>query len=69
MAAPQDANEKPVLTLKEQMELERFRAQHHKEITRLNQEQRRKEKALAQAAALLIASKKIQAFSGEDGED
>ena len=67
--ASQDANEKPVLTLKEQKELERLRAQDHKEIKRLKQELRRKEKALAEAAALLIASKKIQAFWGEDGDD
>ena len=64
-----DANEKPVLTLKEQKELERLRAQDQKEIKRLKQELRRKEKALAEAAALLIASKKIQAFWGEDGDD
>ena len=67
--ASQDANEKPVLTLKEQRELERLRAQDQKEIKRLKQELRRKEKALAEAAALLIASKKIQAFWGEDGDD
>jgi uncharacterized small protein (DUF1192 family) len=65
----QDANEKPVLTLKEQKELERLRAQDQREIKRLKQELRRKEKALAEAAALLIASKKIQAFWGEDGDD
>ena len=67
--ASQDANEKPVLTLKEQKELERLRAQDQREIKRLKQELRRKEKALAEAAALLIASKKIQAFWGEDGDD
>ena len=67
--ASQDANEKPVLTLKEQKELERLRAQDQKEIKRLKQELRRKEKALAEAAALLIASTKIQAFWGEDGDD
>ena len=67
--ASQDANEKPVLTLKEQKELERLRAQDQKEIKRLKQELRRKEKALAEAAALLIAAKKIQAFWGEDGDD
>jgi transposase-like protein len=67
--ASQDANEKPVLTLKEQKEVERLRAQDQKEIKRLKQELRRKEKALAEAAALLIASKKIQAFWGEDGGD
>ena len=33
--ASQDANEKPVLTLKEQKELERLRAQNQKEIKRL----------------------------------
>ena len=67
--ASQDANEKPVLTLKEQKELERLRAQDQREIKLLKQELRRKEKALAEAAALLIASKKIQAFWGEDGDD
>ena len=67
--ASQDANEKPVLTLKEQKELEKLRAQDQREIKRLKQELRRKEKALAEAAALLIASKKIQAFWGEDGDD
>ena len=67
--AAQDANDKPVLTLKEQTELERLRAQDQKEIKRLKQELRRKEKALAEAAAHLIASKKIQAFWGEDGDD
>jgi len=67
--ASQDANEKPVLTLKEQKELERLCAQDQKEIKRLNQYLRRKEKALAEAASLLIASKKIQAFWGEDGDD
>jgi transposase-like protein len=67
--ASQDANQKPVLTLKEQKELERLRAQDQKEIKRLKQELRRKEKALAEAAALLIASKKIQAFWGEDADD
>ncbi len=30
---------------------------------------RRKEKALAEAAALLMAAQKIQAFWGEDAED
>ena len=33
------------------------------------QELRRKEKALAEAAALMIASNKIQAFWGEDADD
>ena len=67
--ASQDANEKPVLNLKEQKELERLRAQDQKEIKRLQQELRRKDKALAEAAALLLAAKKIQAFWGEDADD
>ena len=58
-----------MLTLKEQKELERLRAQDQKEIKRPKQELRRKEKALAEAAALLIASKKIQAFWAEDGDN
>ena len=40
-----------------------------REIKRLQQELRRKNKALAEAAALLLASKKIQAYWGEDGDD
>jgi transposase len=51
-----------MLTLNEQKDLERLRTQDQKEIKRLKQELRRKEKALAEAAVLLIASKKIQAF-------
>jgi hypothetical protein len=58
-----------VLTLKEQRELEKLRAQDQREIKRLKQELRRKEKALAEAAALLMAAKKIQAFWGEDRDD
>jgi transposase len=65
----QDANDKPVLTLKEQRELEKLRAQDQREIKRLKQELRRKEKALAEAVALLMAAKKIQAFWGEDVDD
>jgi len=52
--ASQDANEKPVLTLKEQKELERLHARDKREIKRLQQELRRKDKALEEAAALLI---------------
>jgi hypothetical protein len=64
-----DANEKPVLTFPEQKELERLRAQSQKEVKRLQQELRRKDKALAEAAALLLVAKKIQAFWGEDADD
>ena len=67
--ASQDANEKPVLTLTEQKDLDRRHQQDQREIKQLKQELRRKDKALAEAAALLIASKKIQAFWGEVGDD
>jgi hypothetical protein len=67
--ASQDANDKPVLTLKEQKKLEKLRAQDQRVIKRLKQELRRKKKALAEAAALLMAAKKTKAFWGEDGDD
>ena len=67
--ASQDANEKPVLTLTEQKDLDRRHQQDQREIKQLKQELRRKEKALAEAAALLLAAKKIQAFWGEDADD
>ena len=66
--ASQDANEKPVLTMKEQKELEKLRAQDQREIKQLKQELRRKEKALAEAAALLMLRKKWEAFCSEDAE-
>jgi hypothetical protein len=45
-----------VLTVKGQKNLERLRAQGQRGIKRLEQVLRRKEKALSEAAALLIAS-------------
>ncbi len=63
--AATDANEKPVLTLKEQKELERLRAQEQREIKRLKKELTRKDKALAEAAAMLLVTKKMQALWGE----
>ena len=66
--ASQDANEKPVLTMKEQKELEKLRAQDQREIKQLKQEMRRKEKALAEAAALLMLRQKWEAFCSEDAE-
>ena len=53
----------------EQRDLEKRHQQDQKAIKALKQDLRRKEKALAEAAALLIAAKKIQAFWGEDGDD
>jgi len=52
----------------EQKDLEKRHQQDQREIRRLQQELRRKDKALAEAAALLLAAKKIQAFWGEDGD-
>ena len=66
--AAQDANEKPVLTLKEQRELEKLRAQDQREITALRKELQRKEKAMAEMAALLVLQKKWDAFCSEDEE-
>ncbi len=65
----QASQEKPVLTLTEQKDLDRRHQQDQREIKQLKQELRRKEKALAEAAALLLAAKKIQAFWGEDADD
>jgi transposase-like protein len=67
--AAQDANAQPLLTMSEQKDLQKRHQEAQREIKRLQQELRRKDKALAEAAALLIASKKIQAYWGEGGED
>ena len=64
----QDANQKPVLTLKEQKELERLRAQDQREIKALKKELQRKEKAMAEMTALLVLRKKWEAFCSEDAE-
>ncbi|QNI69443.1 hypothetical protein [Cyanobium sp. NS01] len=55
--AATDANAKPVLTMAEQKELEKLRAQDQREIKALKKELQRKEKALAEAAALLVLRK------------
>jgi transposase len=60
--ASQDANKKPVLTLREQRQLEKLRAQDQREIKPLQKERRKKEKDLAEAAALLLVTKKMQAL-------
>jgi transposase-like protein len=65
--AAQNANAKPLLTMAEQKDLEKRHQQDQREIKCLQQELRRTDKALAEAAALLIASEKIQANWGEDG--
>ena len=67
--AAQDANAQPLLTMSDQKDLQKRHQEDQREIKRLQQELRRKEKALAEAAALLLAAKKIQAFWGEDADD
>jgi len=67
--ADQDANEKPVLTLKEQKELEKLRAKDQLKIKALKRELQRKEKAMAEMADLLVLRKKWEAFCTEDAED
>jgi hypothetical protein len=59
----------PLLTMSDQKDLQRRHLEDQREIKRQQQVLCRKDKALAKAAALLIASKKIQAFWGEDGDD
>ena len=66
--AAQDANEKPVLTIKEQKELDKLRAQDQREIKALKKDLQRKEKAMAEMAALLVLRKKWEAFCSEDAE-
>ena len=67
--AAEDANAQPLLTMADQKDLQKRHQEDQREIKRLQQELRRKDKALAEAAALLIASKKIQAYWGEDEGD
>ena len=61
-----DANAQPLLTMSEQKDLQKRHQEDQREIKRLQQDLRRKEKALAEAAALLLAAIKIQAFWGKD---
>ena len=64
-----DANAQTLLTMSDQKDLQKRHQEDQKEIKRVQQELRRKEKALAEAAALLLAAKKIQPFWGEDEGD
>lgn len=52
--AAQDAIEKPALTLKEQKELEKLRAQNQRKIKALKKELQRKEKDMTKMKALLV---------------
>ena len=53
--AAQDANAQPLLSMAEQKDFEKHHQADQREIKRLQQELRRKDKALAEAAAQLIA--------------
>jgi transposase len=66
--AAQNANVKPVLTMAEQKELVRLRAQDQRKIKALKKELQRKEKAMAEMAALLVLRKKWEVFCSEDAE-
>lgn len=52
--------QKPVLTLKEQKEVESLRPQDLREIKRLKKELTRKDNALAEEAALLLVTKRCR---------
>ncbi len=67
--AAQDANAQPLLTMAEQKDLEKRHQADQREIKRPQKELRKKEKALAEAAALLLVTKKMQALWGEAEED
>ena len=63
-----DANANAVLTMAEQRDLEKRHQQDQKEIKALKQELQRKEKALAEMAALLVLQKKWEAYCSEVAE-
>jgi hypothetical protein len=67
--AAQDVNDKQVLTLKEQRELEKLRFQVQREIRALKNELQRKAMAMAEMTALLVLRKKWENFCSEDAED
>ncbi|CAK6686569.1 hypothetical protein BBFGKLBO_00040 [Synechococcus sp. CBW1107] len=64
-----DANKQPLRTMARQKDLEKRHQQDQCPIKRLQHELRRRDKVLAEAPALLIASKQIQAYWGEDEGD
>ena len=64
----QNANAKPVRSMAEQKDLEKLHAQDQREIKALRKELQRKEKAMAEMAALMVLQKKWDAFCSEDAE-
>lgn len=67
--AAQDANDPTVPSMNDHKELQRLHQADKKEIKRLQRELQRKEKALAEAATLLVLQKKWQAFLSEEEVD
>jgi len=66
--AAQDANHPSAPSMQDHKELHRQHQEDQKEIKRLQRELRKKEKALAEAAALLLVTEKLQALWPEAGE-
>ena len=66
--AAQDANNPSAPSMQDHKELHRQHQEDQKEIKRLQRELRKKEKALAEAAALLLVTEKLQALWPEAGE-
>jgi transposase len=66
--ASQDANDKPMLTLKDQRMQEKLRARDQREIKALKKELQRKERAMAEMAAVLVLRKKWEGFCSEYAE-
>ena len=58
--AAQDANAKPVLTMAEQKELEKLRAQDQRQIKALKKELQRKEKAMAYPTTIWLRGRAKQ---------
>ena len=67
--AAQDVNDKQVLSLREQRELEKLRFQDQREIKPLKNELQHKAKDMAEMTALLLLREKWENFCSEDAED
>ena len=64
-----EPNANSMLAMGDLKDLQKRHQADQRMIIRLQQRRRRMDKALAKAAALLMASKKIQDYSGEERED
>ena len=66
--AAEDANSPTAPSMADHKELQRRNQEQAREIRRLERELRKKEKALVEAAALLMVSEKCKALWPQDGE-